>query len=211
MDTERFRPAPRDPALAQRLGLGDGPVFGFIGSFYHYEGLRFLVETFPALKARVPNARLLLVGGGEEEAALRAAASDGVVLTGRVPFARVTDYYPLIDVFVCPRRRMRLTELVTPLKPLEAMAAGIPVLASDVGGLAELIEHDTTGVLFRADDPVAFLAQAERLATDPALRSRLGRNARQHVRAERAWDRIVSAYLDIYGLEPSGPRAPQPR
>jgi glycosyltransferase involved in cell wall biosynthesis len=100
---------------------------------------------------------------------------------------------------------------VTPLKPLEAMAAGLPVLASDVGGLAELIEHDTTGVLFRADDPVAFLAEAERLATDPELRSRLGRNAREHVRAERAWDRVVSAYLDIYGLEPSGPRAPQPR
>jgi glycogen(starch) synthase len=191
--------------------LGDGPVFGFIGSFYHYEGLRFLVETFPAIRARVPNAQLLLVGGGEDEEALRAAASPGVVLTGRVPFARVSDYYPLIDVFVCPRRRMRLTELVTPLKPLEAMAAGIPVLASDVGGLAELIEHDTTGMLFRADDPLALLAQAERLATDPELRSRLGRNGREHVRAERSWERIVSAYVDIYGLEPSGPRTPQPR
>jgi glycogen synthase len=211
VDVERFSPAPRDPALAQSLGLGDGPVFGFIGSFYHYEGLRFLVETFPALRARVPNAQLLLVGGGEDEEALRAAASPGVVLTGRVPFARVSDYYPLIDVFVCPRRRMRLTELVTPLKPLEAMAAGIPVLASDVGGLAELIEHDTTGMLFRADDPLALLAQAERLAADPELRSRLGRNGREHVRAERSWERIVSAYVDIYGLEPSGPRTPQPR
>jgi glycogen synthase len=203
VDADRFSPAPRDAALAQRLGLADGPVFGFIGSFYHYEGLRFLVETFPALRERVPNARILLVGGGEDEAALRASAVDGVIFAGQVPYNRVTDYYSLIDVFVCPRRRMRLTELVTPLKPLEAMAAGLPVLASDVGGLAELIEHGATGLLFRADDQSAFLREAVNLAADPALCAKLGAGAREHVRAERTWDRVVSRYPTIYGLEPA--------
>jgi glycogen(starch) synthase len=203
VDADRFSPAPRDEALAQRLGLADGPVFGFIGSFYHYEGLRFLVETFPALRERIPGARILLVGGGEDEAALRAAAVDGVIFAGQVPYNRVTDYYSLIDVFVCPRRRMRLTELVTPLKPLEAMAAGLPVLASDVGGLAELIEHGTTGLLFRADDAAAFVREAVNLASDPALCAKLGSRAREHVRAERTWDRVVSRYPAIYGFEPA--------
>lgn len=211
VDADRFSPAPRDAALAERLGITDGPVFGFIGSFYHYEGLRFLIETFPALRAKVPGARILLVGGGEDEAALREAAVDGVIFAGQVPYHRVTDYYSLIDVFVCPRRRMRLTELVTPLKPLEAMAAGLPVLASDVGGLAELIEHDSTGLLFRADDSAAFLAEAVNLASDPALRARLGTSAREHVRAERTWDRVVSKYPEIYGLRSAGTPVPEPR
>jgi glycosyltransferase involved in cell wall biosynthesis len=98
---------------------------------------------------------------------------------------------------------MRLTELVTPLKPLEAMAAGLPVLASDVGGLAELIEHGATGLLFRADDQSAFLREAVNLAADPALCAKLGAGAREHVRAERTWDRVVSRYPTIYGLEPA--------
>jgi glycosyltransferase involved in cell wall biosynthesis len=159
-----------------------------------------LVETFPELRKHLPGARLLLVGGGEEEAGLRAAATPGVVFAGQVPYDRVTDYYSLIDVFVCPRLRMRLTELVTPLKPLEAMAMGRPVLASDVGGLAELIHHDSTGVLFRAEDPAAFLEEAIILARDPELRARLGKSARAHVESERSWAAVVSKYPGIYGL-----------
>jgi PEP-CTERM/exosortase A-associated glycosyltransferase len=201
VDADRFSPAPRDEALVQRLGLAGGPVFGFIGSFYHYEGLRFLVETLPALRKQIRDARILLVGGGEDEAALREAAVDGVIFAGQVPYHRVTDYYSLIDVFVCPRRRMRLTELVTPLKPLEAMAAGLPVLASDVGGLAELIEHNSTGLLFRAEDASAFVREALRLASDGGLRARLGARAREHVRSERSWSRVVSRYPAIYGFE----------
>ena len=96
-----------------------------------------------------------------------------------------------------------IPELVTPLKPLEAMAAGIPVLASDVGGLAELIDHGSTGLLFRADDAAAFLREAINLASDSALRARLGASAREHVRSERTWDRVVSGYPTIYGLAPA--------
>jgi glycogen(starch) synthase len=200
VDLDRFSPVPRNETLARELGLGDGPVFGFIGSFYHYEGLRMLVETFPEVRKRLPGARLLLVGGGEEEAGLRAAATTGIVFAGQVPYDRVTEYYSLIDVFVCPRLRMRLTELVTPLKPLEAMAMGRPVLASDVGGLAELIHHESTGVLFRAEDPAAFIEAATSLAQDPALRARLGKAARVYVELERSWATVVSKYPELYGL-----------
>lgn len=201
VDTERFRPVPRNRALAGRLGLDGGLVLGFIGSFYHYEGLRFLLEALPAIKRRLPEARLLLVGGGEEEPELRAMAARGgdtVVFAGQVPYAEIQDYYSMIDLFVCPRRRMRLTELVTPLKPLEAMSMACPVLASDVGGLAELIRPET-GVLFPAESREAFVEAAVRLGQDPGVRRELGERARACMVAERGWRHVASGYLPVYG------------
>ena len=201
VDTEWFQPVERSRAVAERLGLNGGPVLGFIGSFYQYEGLRFLLGAMPALRERVPDARLLLVGGGEEDAALRAAAAplgDAVIFTGQVPFAEVRDFYSLIDVFVCPRRRMRLTELVTPLKPLEAMSMARPVVASDVGGLAELIEHDVTGLLVPAESREGLVDALVHLARDAEARRRLGTRAREAMIRERSWPRIVQRYVDLY-------------
>ena len=201
VDTEWFQPVERSRALAERLGLNGGPVLGFIGSFYSYEGLRFLLAAVPALRERVPDARLLLVGGGEEDAALRAAAvplGDAVIFTGQVPFAEVRDFYSVTDVFVCPRRRMRLTELVTPLKPLEAMSMARPVVASDVGGLAELIEHDVTGLLVPAESREGLVDALARLARDGEARRRLGGRAREAMIRERSWPRIVQRYVDLY-------------
>ena len=130
---------PRDLALATALGIGTHPVLGFIGSFYGYEGIASLVEALPAVKAAMPELRVLLVGGGPCHAevmrlidALR--LSEMVFSVGRVPHTEIERYYSLVDAFCYPRLPMRLTDLVTPLKPLEAMAQGKLVLASDVGG-----------------------------------------------------------------------------
>ena len=201
IDLEAWDPRARSERDARAAGLGPGPVFGFVGSFYRYEGLRFLLDALPALRRALPGAQLLLVGGGQEERALRAAAAglgDAVVFAGAVPHAQVASFYALIDVFVCPRRRLRLTELVTPLKPLEAMAMARPVLASDVGGHRELIRHEETGVLFPAESAEAFLAEAVRIGRDTRLRAALGRAARAHVARERTWPRLVTRYRDIY-------------
>jgi glycogen synthase len=201
VDVDWFAPRRRRPELVDRLGLDGHPVLGFVGSFYHYDVLRFLLEGMAALSARLPGARLLLVGGGGEDVALRAQAAalgESVVFAGQVPYAEVRDFYPLIDVFVCPRRRMRLTELVTPVKPLEAMAMGQPILASDVGGLAELIEHDVTGLLFPAESGERFVAEAERLLGDAVLRARLGARARASVVEGRTWPQVVARYRDVY-------------
>jgi PEP-CTERM/exosortase A-associated glycosyltransferase len=187
--------------LAAELGLGAGPIFGYIGSFSRYEGLLFLIEAMPDILVRFPDARLLLVGGGRDEEAVRAAAQRAgvaIVVAGRVPQERVRDFYSLIDVFVLPRRRIRLTELVTPLKPLEAMALGIPVLASDIGGHAELVNDGETGLLFKAESSESLVEQASRLARDPALRTQLGAAGRRWVESERLWDRIVARYLPLY-------------
>jgi PEP-CTERM/exosortase A-associated glycosyltransferase len=201
VDTERFSPTGPSARLRRQFDLKDGPVLGFIGSFYRYEGLRFLVESMPELRRRLPGVRLLLVGGGEEEPALRALArelGDGVIFAGQVPHHEIVEYYSILDVFVCPRRRLRLTELVTPLKPLEAMAMGGAVLGSDVGGLAELIQHALTGLLFRAESRDAFVAAAVELGTQPELRALIGKRARQAVVDHRTWSRVVSNYLPLY-------------
>lgn len=202
VDADHLRPIPRDEALGRRLGLNGHAVFGFIGSFYHYEGLDFLLDAMPVLRERVPDCRLLLVGAGTAEPALRARAAalgSAVRFAGQVPHAEVPSFYSLMDVVICPRRRMRLTELVTPLKPLEAMAMARPVLASDVGGVRELVEHGRTGLLFDADNQESFLNEASRVWKDVDLRTRLGRQARQWVERERSWPRVVARYLDIYG------------
>ena len=201
VDGEWLTSRVRASELAAQLGLGAGPVFGYIGSFSRYEGLLFLIEAMPDILARFPGARLLLVGGGRDEEAVREAAQRAgvaVVMAGRVPQERVRDFYSLIDVFVLPRRRIRLTELVTPLKPLEAMALGIPVLASDIGGHAELVNDGETGLLFKAESSESLVEQASRLARDPALRAQLGAAGRRWVESERLWDRIVARYLPLY-------------
>ena len=153
-------PPARDETLAASIGIGSGPVIGFIGSFYDYEGLDDLIAAMPGLRKHHPNAQLLLVGGGPMDAALRAQAAasgvgEAIVFTGRVPHDEVERYYSLIDVLAYSRKKSRLTDLVTPLKPLEAMAQQRIVAASDVGGHRELIEDDVSGLLFPPDDPQA--------------------------------------------------------
>jgi PEP-CTERM/exosortase A-associated glycosyltransferase len=193
-------PLPRDAALAAELGLGDGPVIGFIGSFYDYEGLDDLIAAMPHVRARHPGASLLLVGGGPVEDALRrqAAGVAGVHFTGRVPHGEVERYYALADVLAYPRKASRLTELVTPLKPLEAMAQGRIVAASDVGGHRELIADGVTGALFPPDAPAACAQALADLVDDraewPAMRER----ARAHVAAKHDWARNIRRYQDVY-------------
>ncbi len=197
-------PPPRDDALAERLGLGaadsGGPVIGFIGSFYDYEGLDDLIAAMPFLRARHPQATLLLVGGGPMEAALRrqAAGTPGIHFTGRVPHDEVERYYSLIDVLAYPRKASRLTELVTPLKPLEAMAQGRIVAASDVGGHRELIADGVTGMLFAPDDPMACGESLADLVDARADWAAMRERAQAHVAARHDWASNIRRYQDVY-------------
>lgn len=211
-------PPPPDLSLARKLRL-EGETIGFIGSFYDYEGLDDLIAAMPALVAARPRLKLLLVGGGPMEASLRAQAAaspvaDAIRFVGRVPHDMVERYYGLVDVLVYPRKRMRLTDLVTPLKPLEAMAQRRLVAASDVGGHRELIRDGDTGTLFPADDPQALARRVDALFADrggwEAMRSR----ARSFVERERNWSSNVSSYAPVYhalvrGLATDAPWTPQ--
>jgi len=196
-------PLPRDETLAEELGIGTGPVIGFVGSFYDYEGLDDLVAAMPALTAAQPDAKLLLVGGGPVDAALKAQveaspARDAIVFTGRVPHGEVDRYYSLCDVMAYPRKANRLTDLVTPLKPLEAMAQGKIVAASDVGGHRELVTHGETGILFPADDPAGCAAALADLLADRAHWDTLRDTARAHVEHSHDWARNALRYQVIY-------------
>jgi PEP-CTERM/exosortase A-associated glycosyltransferase len=193
-----------DQNLAIKLGIEGKPVLGFIGSFYAYEGLDILMQSLPTMLASDPDIRVLLVGGGPQEKQLKALATrlgvmDKVIFTGRVPHDQVQRYYNLIDILVYPRLRMRLTDLVTPLKPLEAMAQGRLMVASDVGGHHELIEDGKTGVLFEAGNPKALAEKTLALLSDSARWAPLRLAARRFVETERNWARSVARYKDVYG------------
>lgn len=194
---------PRDDALAATLGLDGKDVVGFIGSFYDYEGLDDLIAAMPALAAARPDARLLLVGGGPMADALAAQAAaspvaDAIHFVGRVPHAEVERYYGLIDILAYPRKRIRLTDLVTPLKPLEAMAQGRMVAASDVGGHRELIRDGDTGTLFAPDDPPAIAAALAGMFDDRADWPSRRQRARAFVERDRNWSSNILRYEPLY-------------
>ncbi|MBM3491147.1 MAG: glycosyltransferase, exosortase A system-associated [Alphaproteobacteria bacterium] len=204
VDLRQFTPLPpADPALARTLGLDGAVVLAFIGSYYRYEGLEVLLRALALVGDAQPAFKALLVGGGFEEERLKTLVrelrlQDRVVMPGRVPQTEVSAYYGLADIMVCPRLPMRLTELVTPLKPLEAMAQDRLVAASDVGGHRELIRDGETGFLFPAGDPAA-LAQhlrgiVERRADWPRIRA----NGRRFVQQERTWAASVARYRAVY-------------
>lgn len=192
-----------DLALAAELGLTGHTVIGFIGSFYAYEGLDLLLAALPRVLAQLPQVRVLLVGGGPQEQALKSLAEnlgvkDRVVFTGRVPHGEVRRYYSIVDVFVYPRHAMRLTELVTPLKPLEAMAQGRLLVASDVGGHRELIRDGDTGVLFRAGDEASLAQAIVGLLTQRHRWRRMRERGRSFVERERNWAVSAAGYRDVF-------------
>lgn len=205
VDRDAFRgPGTPDPALAARLGLAGTNVLAFFGSFYSYEGLDLALRALPLMRRQQPDIALLLVGGGPEEQTLQALARElglgaAVVFAGRVPHSQIGRYYDLADILVFPRVSRRLTELVTPLKPLEAMAQERIVAASDVGGHRELIRDGETGYLFAPDDPgrlaKAILAALDDRASWPRIRA----NAVRYIDNERSWQHSVARYGEVYG------------
>lgn len=204
VDVDSFAPdgAP-DEILKAQLGLSGCTVVGFIGSFYAYEGLDLLLDAFPLILFQLPDVRILLVGGGPQEEALKAQAqrlgvADKVVFAGRVPHADVQRYYDLVDVLAYPRHSMRLTELVTPLKPLEAMAQGRLLVASDVGGHRELIRDGETGMLFHAGSATSLAATIMKLMAKSEYWPEIRASGRQFVEQERTWQRSVANYCDPY-------------
>jgi len=205
VDIEAFHPSDTpDAELQQRLGLAGKTVLGFLGSFYAYEGLDLLLAALPQLLTANPDFRVLLVGGGPQEQNLKAQAArlglkDTVLFVGRVPHSEVDRYYSLVDILVYPRHSMRLTDLVTPLKPLEAMAQHKLVVASDVGGHKELIRDRETGYLFRAGDAQSLVATVLELLSCHDAWPAIKDAGRAYVENERNWRVSVANYKQVYG------------
>ena len=161
------------------------------------------MDALPSIIESTPDIRVLLVGGGPQEANLRQQAAklglnDVVIFTGRVPHSDVSRYYDLINVLAYPRYPMRLTELVTPLKPLEAMAQGQLFVASDVGGHKELVEHNKTGILFKAGNRESLSRAILELLGNRDHWPTLKANGRQFVENTRNWRNSVANYREPY-------------
>jgi PEP-CTERM/exosortase A-associated glycosyltransferase len=204
VDPDVFKPQTTiDAELQESLSLKNKTVIGFIGSFYHYEGLQLLIQSLPAILKQQSNVKLLMVGGGNEEQPLRKLVkklglNKHVIFTGRVPHDQVQRYYGLIDIFIYPRLPMRLTELVTPLKPLEAMAQKKIVIASDVGGHRELIKDGHTGFLFQAND-VESLSDTVLKVVDNRNQWHVIQDAGRHyIETKRNWKTVTKRYLTAY-------------
>jgi len=206
VDIAGFTPGPRDETLARTLGIDpDETVIGYISSFTSYEGILYLIEAAALLRERGRRIKLLLVGDGEDRANLESAAertglagSGGVVFTGRVPHSEIARYYRTIDVFVVPRTNDRVSQLVTPLKPYEAMAMEKALVVSAVGALLEIVDAGITARTFTPEDSTSLADAIEPLLDDPGERVRLGAAAREWVAANRTWEQNGRRYLTLY-------------
>jgi glycosyltransferase involved in cell wall biosynthesis len=203
VSTEFLRPLPPAGPTRARLGLAEADfAVGVVSSLVAHEGLGTLLEAVKLLQDGGVPARALIVGDGPERNALQRRAEElglsDAIFTGRVPLSQVRNYHAALDVFVVPRTPDRVCQLVTPLKPVEAMASGLPVVVSGVSALGEIIKDEVTGMQFPPGDAAALAERLRRLHADPDLRRSLGENARAWVAHDRTWEHNAARYRDAY-------------
>ena len=204
VSAEFLKPLPDPTTLREELGIHpDEPVVGEVTSLVPHEGIGTLLEATAILRARGVPARALIVGDGPERAALqrqaaRAGLAEAAVFPGRVAAAKVRQFHALLDVFVVPRTPDRVCQLVTPLKPVEAMASGLCVVTSEVKALTEIVKHEVTGMQTVPQDPVSLADCLERLLYSPDIRRKLGDNAREWAARDRTWAHNAVRYRDAY-------------
>lgn len=203
VDTRRFVPMSRDIQLAKTLGLEGKTVIGYIGSVLDYEGLELLLEAAESLSMVRSDFHILIVGDGAELERFKALAierglTEVVTFTGRVPHADVERYYSIVDIAPFPRLPLPVCEMVSPLKPFEAMAMGKAVVASDVSALAEIVQDGKTGLLHKKGSAADLTRVLSRLLDEPELRSTLATNGLEWVRSERDWEIISRRVIAVY-------------
>lgn len=205
VDAERFTARPRDRELEDRLGLAGRVVIGYVGSVVDYEGLDDLLVALSLLARRgVRDFAALVVGDGEAMSKLKQLAGeldlrDRILFVGRVPHEEVESYYSLIDIVPYPRKPLPVCEMVSPIKPFEAMAMEKAVVVSDVAALAEIVTDGETGLLFPKGDVEQLSVALERLVLRPELRKELGARARAWVVRERSWSAAAQRVRELYG------------
>lgn len=203
VDTDRFTPIPRDEALAAELGVQGKKVIGYVGSVLDYEGIELMLEAAAVMGGQRDDFHVLIVGDGAELQRFQDFVRDNalesfVTFTGRVPHEDVERYYSLIDITPFPRLPLPVCEMVSPLKPFEAMAMGKAVVASNVAALAEIVTPGLNGLLHEKGDAEALRVELERLLDNPELVDRLGDQARRWVVENRDWASLAGRIGDLY-------------
>lgn len=203
VDVTRFEPQEKNVELSSKLGLSDKPVIGFIGSLLHYEGIDDLLRAANILKERQLEFYVLLVGDGAAFESLEVLVTelglqDIVIMAGRVPHDQVIKYYSLIDIAPFPRKPLPVCEMVSPLKPFEAMAMEKTVLVSNVQALSEFIKEGYNGMTFAKGDINDLACKLEILLTNPELRKKIGKDSRKWVKAHRNWSTTTTKVVEVY-------------
>jgi glycosyltransferase involved in cell wall biosynthesis len=189
-DLDLFEHPPCVPPREVVDRLRDRFVVAFLGTLKPWHGIGLLVRAFERLRRKVPSAHLLVIGDGPTrplvEEAMHEAGPDSVTLTGSVAHDEVPGWLALADVGVAPYPH--LDEFYfCPLKVIEYLAAGLPVVASDIGELPRLVRHERTGLIVQAGDSRALASELVRLAGQRRERERMGRRARQQALRRHGW------------------------
>ena len=200
---DQFVPRDRDRELEKQLGVRNKTVIGYAGGLVDYEGVDLLLDAVAKLTATRRDFHVLIVGDGHYERRLRKRADalrlgDVVTFTGRVPHEDVPQYLSLFDITPFPRLPLPVCELISPIKPFEAMAMAKAAVVSSVDALTEIVQHEQTGLVFTKGDAEDLAASLTRLLDEPDLRRSLGTAARSWVLAERDWDDIVEIADETY-------------
>ncbi len=195
-----LQPVPDAARLRAQLGIAENAtVFGIISTLNYYEGVNTLIEALERVDD--PSAVLLIVGDGYARARLAEQAAPlgrRVVMTGPIPHSCIREYHAAIDVFCMPRRSTPVTVLVPPLKPLEAMACGRPLLASDLPPLREIVHPGEFGDVAAPEDAEDWAAKMEWFLAHAGERQRMGADAREWVREGRTWTSTGRHYERVY-------------
>jgi glycosyltransferase involved in cell wall biosynthesis len=193
-----------DRSIRQALGIPDrARTIGYISSLSRYEGVETLIRGTRVLRDGDVDVHCLIVGDGREmDRLMRIAAKEGVEevvhFTGRVPHEDVLDYYAALDVFVVPRRDTRVTRLVQPLKPYEALSTGLPLVVSDVPALSLIVDASGAGDTFTPQDPTDLARAVLPILENPSLAGELGERGAAFVRRHHTWDQNAARYRQIY-------------
>jgi glycosyltransferase involved in cell wall biosynthesis len=212
VDPTEFKPGPPDPGVRARWGLGDGPVLGYVGGLRPWHGVGALPLLLERLVGRFEGVRLVIAGDGPLRPELERAIMDGglgqsTVFTGMVPHEQVPALIRAFDLALAPYDRFERPFYFSPLKLFEYMACGVPVVAADLGQIAEVIDGDS-GLVYPPGDLDGLTSACERLLTDPGLRRRQGETAATKVHTRHTWDHNAARVTDLARSLLEAPRGP---
>ncbi len=204
VDSKRFSPADKSLSLQSEFNYQNKIIIGYIGSVVDYEGLEYLVKAVQILDDRgLKNIAVMIVGDGVVLSSIQEMTKECGVenifnFVGRVKFEEVDEYYSLIDILVFPRKALPVCEMVSPIKPFEAMSLGKVTVGSNVAALAEIINHRKTGLLFAKENSEDLADKLSELIHDAELRDTLGKNAREWIKKHKDWDILTEQVSNIY-------------
>jgi glycosyltransferase involved in cell wall biosynthesis len=203
VDTNRFTPIAKDDELASQLEVAGKTVIGYVGSVLDYEGIELMLEAAEVFNRTRADFHVLIVGDGAELERFQHHVEERelehvVTFTGRVPHEEVERYYSLIDITPFPRLPLPVCEMVSPLKPFEAMAMGKAVVSSDVAALKEIVTPGVNGYLHEKGSAESLIEQLTRLLDDPEHTRQIGAQAREWVVQNRDWKHLAGIIAETY-------------